>query len=87
MPYIEGEQRRSELRSGSPALDCGELNYQISQLIDNYLIHHDLSYAKLNDVAGVLSLLDFEVKRRIVALYEEDKKQRNGDVFHVIRVR
>lgn len=58
----------------------GELNFQLSTLIDTYLLR-GVSYQRLNDVVGVLECLKMEVYRRIAAPYEDGKIVTNGDVF------
>ena len=58
----------------------GDLNYTITKLID-YYIGQKPSYDKLNEVLGVLSAVDFELKRRVVAPYEDRKCNKNGDVY------
>ena len=84
MPYIAGEKREKfdhsieELQH--KISDSGELNYVITRLIDNYL-GPKISYENLNTILGVLSAVDFEFKRRVVAPYENKKCKKNGDVY------
>ncbi len=79
MPYIKAEDR--------DALDCGdiictpgELNYVITDLVVNYLGDKP-NYAKFNEVIGVLECAKLELYRRMVAPYEDTKKEENGDVY------
>lgn len=81
MPYISGEARRELANGDRGPLTTGELNFLISDLIDSYLMQEPVTYDRLNAVAGVLSLADFEIKRRIVAHYEDQKRAENGEVF------
>ena len=53
----------------------------IMPYIVDYYIGQKLSYDKLNEVLGVLSAVDFELKRRVVAPYEDKKCNKNGDVY------
>jgi len=80
MPYIP-RQRRPALSTGVPAQNAGELNYQLSKMIGNYLQEHGVSYLRLNEVVGVLVCVQHEVYRRIAAPYEDRKLAENGDVF------
>lgn len=76
MPYIPREPIVLE-----PALVAGELNRNLAIVIDRYLKDAGCKYQQFNDIHGALSLLDFEVKRRFVAVYEDTKLEENGDVF------
>jgi hypothetical protein len=80
MPYVTDMSRRLVDRGDIPA-GPGELNYQLSQAIDQYLVARNVSYRTLNDVIGVLECLKLELYRRIAAPYEDRKIEENGDVF------
>jgi hypothetical protein len=80
VPYIESGIRAS-LADGRIATKPGELNYLISQLIKSYIAMNGRSYTTLNAIAGVLSCLSMEVYRRITAVYEDEKRSENGEVF------
>lgn len=80
MPYIP-QDRRPLLNAGAVALGPGELNYQLSKMIGNYLLEYGISYRHLNDVLGVLTCVQHEVYRRLAAPYEDRKLAENGDVF------
>lgn len=91
MPYITNEQRDvlddtikrlslsllSTKNRDEKKLD-GELNYVICSLISNL---YDRNYFSLNRVMGVLTCVQLEVYRRIIAPYEDKKSIDNGDVF------
>ena len=79
MPYIT-QQARAELRSRRPQ-NKGELNYVITKLIMEYIEYKGLSYQNLSDAAAALSDCRDEFYRRIIAPYEDQAIQRNGDVF------
>jgi len=82
MPYIEKYERdKIKPEVLRKAVKPGHLNYQMSQLIREYIAMQGLSYTTLNAVAGVLSCLSMEVYRRITAKYEDEKMSENGDVF------
>ena len=59
----------------------GELNYQFTQIIKSYLDAHGLCYQTCNDIIGALEGCKLEFYRRVVAPYENDKCQTNGDVY------
>lgn len=89
MPYIT-KDRRSQL--ARPHLDHpqtpGELNYVLTMVclgyLDSWLDHNDtdtLKYTQLNDIVGALEGAKMEFYRRIVAPFEEAKREKNGDVY------
>ena len=83
MPYLREQQAREDLDAGNvrPPADGAELNYAICRLVDQFLVAHGVTYAHLAEVDAALSLSQHEFRRRIVAPYEDDKCQENGDVF------
>jgi len=86
MPYVE-KARRYELdkqgaaRLGEFCATSGELNYVITRLCLSYLDRHHRRYATMNEILGVLSAVGFEFYRRVVADYEQEKIEVNGDVY------
>lgn len=83
MPYIPFE-RREDLEGGSIPVSPGELNFIITDAITNYLRWRrggDYNYEVLNEVMGVLESAKLELYRRIVAEYEDTKREENGDVY------
>lgn len=83
MPYIKQDDRRKlnlapEVRS---AKNCGELNYQITQLCIEYLQNNGYRYQQFNDITGVLENCKLEFYRRKTAPYEDLKIKENGDVY------
>lgn len=86
MPYIEPD-RRSDLRARRKSPETpGELNFVITDAIDDYLIARGLSYEQLNAVIGVLECAKMELYRRVAAPYEDGKRMSNGDVYAVVGV-
>ena len=86
-PYIKKDQR-IELDMGRRPVDAGELNYVITNAILYYLIKLCQkpnkicnNYADYNEVIGVLECIKQELYRRMVAPYEDQKKEENGDVY------
>ena len=84
MPYIPPHKRGllrdgEEIRSRWPQNE-GELNYVLSQEINDYF-DGKRSYARFNEVIGVLECLKLEIYRRLVARLEDEKLREHGDVF------
>ena len=88
-PYIP-KKRRDEIKEFNfVPRTPGELNWHITDTILQYLttkigntphkIEHN--YTDYNEVIGVLECCKLELYRRVVALYEDKKKEENGDVF------
>ena len=86
MPYISPHKREllddtrpTSVRARWPQ-DPGELNYVLSQEINEYL-DGKRGYFLFNEVIGVLECLKLEIYRRLVARLEDEKMATNGDVF------
>lgn len=79
MPYIK-EQARNALDRGAIPCDPGELNYVLIQKILSYLGDKP-HYADFNNALGVLTAVQLELYRRMVAPYEDTKRDENGDIF------
>lgn len=80
MPYIEAEARK-HVESGLPPRNAGELNYAITRLCGLYASASGRSYATFNEVVGVLECAKQEFSRRVIAVYEDEKRIDNGDVY------
>lgn len=82
MPYIKQARRTILRRTGVEiARTPGELNYQITSLINDYLGTTGVDYSMLNQVIGVLECAKLELYRRVAAPYEDMKWAENGDVY------
>jgi hypothetical protein len=82
MPYITRETRAA-VDAAIEAADVrlpGELNYAISRLVHRYLQRETITYARLNEVLGVLEAAKLELYRTVVAPYEEAKRREHGGV-------
>lgn len=80
MPYIRQGDRRfvEEFGPRGP----GELNYLITKLCVQYIEEGGgLTYARGNEVIGVLECAKQEFYRRALAPYEDAKATANGDVY------
>lgn len=88
MPYIK-QERRSELDKDNQlemiGLGCqseGDLNFVLTSICKGYLEQvPNKSYARYNQVMGVLLCCALELYRKPVANYEEKKEEENGSVW------
>lgn len=82
MPYIDRIKRQGLTPvTPDPATNAGELNFQVTCLIQDYVKNHGLKYETLNAVVGALESAKAEFQRRVVAPYEDEKRGLNGDVY------
>ena len=87
MPYINQTQRNDlhadlmDTGTDFTIENAGELNYLVSELINNYLNTAGLNYANLNEMIGALECCKLELYRMIGALYEDAKALENGSVY------
>jgi hypothetical protein len=59
----------------------GDLNYVIFSIIKRYIEQNGVRYHRLQDfVNGTLGVCQMEANRRLVAPYEDEAIERNGDV-------
>lgn len=79
MPYITNQQKK-ELFTRK-ANNPGELNFQITQLILNYMEDVEVNYQLINNIVGALECAKQEFYRRVAVPYEEKKIKENGDVY------
>jgi len=80
MPYIDVESR-FHMDAHDDMLNPGELNYNITRLLIDYLDQEKLSYQRINDCIGVLEGAKMEFYRRIVVPFENQRIRENGDVY------
>jgi len=80
MPYVS-ENVRHLLDNGRKATIAGELNYQISKLVNDFFAMKGLSYSTINDAIGALECAKLELYRRIASPYEDKKMAANGEVY------
>lgn len=92
MPYIDPDKRDyidqdcglDTFRQTTAWMSVGELNYVITTLIRDWILHqNEASYTHLNAAIGVLECAKQELYRRLAAPYEDRAKERNGDVYTV----
>jgi len=81
MPYITQDARK-ELDNNERKPDAlGELNYEITLMIKDYLNRQGDNYTRYAGVIGVLETIILELYRRVIVPYEEKKISENGDIF------
>ncbi len=80
MPYIDKKTRRFLDEGGTPQ-NAGELNYELTRTIQDYMFQKGESYQTYNDILGVLTAIPLELYRRWIAPYEDKAIKRNGDVY------
>lgn len=56
----------------------GELNYIITMLLRK--VYYEPKYHRYNTALGILEAVKLELYRRLIADYEDRKKEENGDV-------
>lgn len=80
MPYLDAGIRAS-LNDGRKATKGGELNYQISKLLNDFVAMKGLSYAAINEAMGAIESAKLEFYRKVAADYEDLKEIDNGTVW------
>ena len=82
MPYIKSDRRKDvEPKAEHYPTTSGELNFQITSLLLEYIKYNGKQYQQINDVLGALEGAKLEFYRRFAALYEDKKAEENGDVY------
>jgi hypothetical protein len=91
MPYINQslrtklDNKMKDLLSDSGNLSCGELNYIISNLLNEHLeqkkIDNTFNYSACNSIVGVLECAKLEFYNKLVTPYENIKIAENGELY------
>lgn len=89
MPYIPPDERRVLLlpHAESSAEHEGELNYQITCLLNDYMVTHGMRYGRMGDCVAALENAKHEFQRRVMDDYEDHKMIQNGDVYSKVVAR
>ena len=82
MPYITKDQK-IELSIHRMPENAGELNYIFTRYAVHYLDKKGMKYQHFNDIIGALEGCKMELYRRLVADYEDQKCEDNGDVYQI----
>ena len=85
MPYIKMSDRERlenlvKEMSLTEIRTAGGLNYLTTRLIHAFLDQKGESYQTYNDILGALEGVKFELQRRYLAPYENNKITENGDL-------
>ena len=83
MPYLE-QGVRASLNSGRKATVGGDLNYQFSKLVNDFLAMKGLSYSAINEAVGALECAKLELYARVARPYEDKKALQNGEVYTIL---
>lgn len=85
-PYIDQESRWA-LQNGDP-ITTGELTYRLTQVCNRYLVRlmemeedGELRFGLIARVIAALEATKLEFYRRVVAPFEDQKLDLNGDVY------
>jgi hypothetical protein len=85
MPYIPPHKREAldptEPGNLPSARTAGELNFQVTRLVDRFVKQQGGDYSAINEAIGALECAKLELYRRVAAPYENTKMQENGDVY------
>lgn len=81
MPYIPQKRRADIGFLMADMQTTGELNYVITEVLNEYISLHELSYSVINDIIGALEGAKLEFYRRVAVPYEDKKRNENGDVY------
>lgn len=82
MPYIDIDDRSDlEPQPHINAQGPGELNFQITALLDAYMRANGVDYQVINDIIGAVEGAKLEFYRRIAVPYEDKKIRLNTDVY------
>lgn len=81
MPYIPQDRRKGLKPSSKEYPQCGgDLNYQITCLLLDYLKFNGTAYKDYNLIMGAIEGAKLEFYRRHIVPYENQKIVDNGDV-------
>jgi hypothetical protein len=93
MPYIIKSARinfNKHLDKVGPEIAAkGDLNYCVTHLALHYIKAHGKSYTNISEAASALVDAADEIKRRLLAPYENQKIDENGDLdlYHELFLR
>lgn len=79
MPYIP-KGRRVSIDAGDWPRNVGELTYKLARCVDSY-IGPSPFFQDIGEAIAALECLKLELYRRVVAPYEDDRREENGDAF------
>ena len=88
MPYIKSELRKKfeiilfyfKVRKELQNMTAGEINYLLTIILDRQL-GPSITYARANELIGVLECVKLEIYRQVISKYEDLKERENGTVY------
>lgn len=80
MPYIDPKRREIIDRGGKPA-SIGELTYVFTKTAEEYRKTHGDRFNTFAMIMGAFLCAILEFYRRVIAPYEDNKIEENGDVY------
>ena len=81
MPYIKDEDRPNLTPRCEIAKNPGELTYQITVLLKDYLAANGEKYKTYAEMLGALEGAKLDLVKRKINPYEDQKQEENGDVW------
>lgn len=83
MPYTKPEDREQyDAYESCPVPETdGDLTYVLSRIVARFVHHHGKSYSVLSDARDALTGCSREFERCVIAPYEQQKREANGDVW------
>lgn len=88
MPYIKQKQRSDWDRDLEPVLDririCGAKNGDLAYIIykiANELVKNNFNYLAISSIFGIIETVKFELYRKVVAPFEDEKEEENGEIL------
>ncbi len=79
MPYVKFDRRNAWFRA-KPTTP-GDLNYDITCLLLDYVAEHGISYDTISACLSACEGAKLEFYRRQASVYEDVKCRENGDVY------
>ena len=81
MPHIKKQDRPVFDPLSPSAITPGQLNFQLTKVVIEYLKRHGLCYGTCNDIVGALDNCKDEFRRLVQHPYENEKIKENGNVY------
>jgi len=91
MPYIKDVDRRWAFvepidKTASLISSKGDLNYAICELVGSLILKGKIGYTEISNWIDTLPDAEGELRRRLLHPYEDNAKEKNGDVPSFIRI-
>lgn len=80
MPYINQLRRDVLDTEMGISRTPGELTYQLTRVVVDYIVQQEC-FTTYAEAIGALEATKLELYRRMIAPYEDKKREENGDVY------